>query len=67
MPSQKDVESLSEKCKQLNSLKANILRSTAMDTVEWLKKEGGGWEGGVKAAKTQFVVPGPDDVFQGTV
>lgn len=53
MPSKKDMESLSAKCKQLNSFKANILRSSAMGAVEWVKKDDK-WGGGVQAAKTQF-------------
>lgn len=53
MPSVKDMEKLGEKCKQLDSFKANILRSSAMDSVEWTRKDDK-WEGGVTPAKTRF-------------
>ncbi|KAL1301570.1 hypothetical protein AAFC00_005805 [Neodothiora populina] len=47
MPSIKDMEGLAEKCKQLKNLKANILRSHAMDSLEWAKDKDK-WEGGIK-------------------
>ena len=53
MPSQADIETLAEKCKQFNSFKANVLRSSAMDAVEWNKKDDK-WTGGVQAPKTKF-------------
>ena len=52
-PSQQDIETLGNKCKRLTSFKADILRSSAMATIEWEKKEEK-WIGGVKAAKTKL-------------
>ncbi|KAG9737303.1 hypothetical protein KCU73_g10030, partial [Aureobasidium melanogenum] len=52
-PSQAEIKALGEKCKRLTSFKADILRSSAMQTIEWEKKDDK-WSGGVKAAKTEL-------------
>ncbi|KAI4717058.1 hypothetical protein E4T48_06750 [Aureobasidium sp. EXF-10727] len=54
-PSQSEIEALGEKCKRLTSFKADILRSSAMQTIEWEKKDDK-WSGGVKAAKTELKI-----------
>ncbi|KAI4748643.1 hypothetical protein E4T50_01071 [Aureobasidium sp. EXF-12298] len=54
-PSQSEIEALAEKCKRLASFKADILRSSAMQTVEWEKKDEK-WSGGVQAAKTELKI-----------
>ncbi|KAI5203954.1 hypothetical protein E4T39_03882 [Aureobasidium subglaciale] len=54
-PSSSDISALAEKCKRLTSFKADILRSTVMQTIDWEKKDGE-WEGGVRAAKTELKV-----------
>lgn len=51
-PTAEDMSTLRGKCKKMNSFKANILRSSAMPTVEWTSKEDSPWTGGVKAPKS---------------
>lgn len=46
-PSKTDMEGLAEKCKNLASFKANILRSNSLGQIEWEKKDGE-WERTVK-------------------
>lgn len=53
MPTEENIKALSEKCKNFNSFKANILRSSAMAAIEWTKKDDK-WEGGVQAPKTKL-------------
>jgi len=45
-PKLQDIKALSEKCKNMNSFKANVLRTTSWGSIEWEKK-GEEWEGGV--------------------
>ncbi|KAG9700253.1 hypothetical protein KCU95_g779, partial [Aureobasidium melanogenum] len=54
-PSQAEIEALGEKCKRLTSFKADILRSSAMQTIKWEKKDDK-WSGGVKAAQTELKI-----------
>jgi hypothetical protein len=45
-PSLADIKSLAETCKNLNSFKANVLRTRSWSSIKWAK-EGEKWEGGV--------------------
>ncbi|THX19735.1 hypothetical protein D6D17_01112 [Aureobasidium pullulans] len=54
-PSASEIQTLGEKCKRLSSFKADILRSSAMQTIEWEKKDDK-WSGGIKAAKTELKI-----------
>ncbi|TIA20201.1 hypothetical protein D6C81_04369 [Aureobasidium pullulans] len=54
-PSASEIKTLGEKCKRLSSFKADILRSSAMQTIEWEKKDDK-WSGGIKAAKTELKI-----------
>jgi hypothetical protein len=53
-PSGEDMKRLTEKCKNLNSFKASILRTNSMGTVEWTKEEGSSvWKGGIKGPEEE--------------
>lgn len=56
MPDLNDMLTLERRCPHLTSLQANILRSSAMDSVGWTKTglKGRPWEGGFKSATTRF-------------
>ncbi|THX16562.1 hypothetical protein D6D13_01157 [Aureobasidium pullulans] len=54
-PSASEIQTLGEKCKRLSSFKADILRSSAMQTIEWEKKDDK-WSGGIKAAMTELKI-----------
>jgi hypothetical protein len=45
-PSLEDIKALSEKCKKLNSFKANVLRTSSWGSIEWAKNDEK-WEGGI--------------------
>lgn len=50
-PSAADLNEVSKTSEKLSSFKANVLRTTSLGTVEWTKKEGQDWEGGVQEGK----------------
>lgn len=50
---------MSKTSEKLASFKANVLRTTTLGTVEWTKKEGGKWEGGVQEGKGMKSVKAP--------
>lgn len=50
-PSAADLDEVSKTSEKLASFKANVLRTTSLGTVEWTKKDGGKWEGGVQEGK----------------
>lgn len=50
-PSVADLDAMCKTSEKLASFKANVLRTTALGTVEWTKKDGGSWEGGVQEGK----------------
>lgn len=45
-----DMERSSEKMKMLSSFKVNVLRTTALGTIEWERRDGK-WTGGLVAAQ----------------
>jgi hypothetical protein len=50
-PSADDMKVLSGKCEKLSSFSVSILRATTFGSVEWTKKDGGEWSGGVTEGK----------------
>lgn len=65
-PSAADLEEVSKTSEKLSSFKANVLRTTSLGTVEWTRKDGGKWEGGVQEGKglknAEDVVPGGENL-----
>ena len=46
------MTTLEENCPKLESFKVNILRTSSLGSVEWLK-EGGEWKGGITEAEVR--------------